>query len=124
MNVLFGRLGQLPILVWIVFFSIRCSFEDSTPPLFEKLSPRKTGITFQNNLKEEPLFNSVNYLYFNDGGGVAVGDINNDGLADIFFTANMRSNRLYLNRGGFQFDDITEKAGVGGGTEGWSTGAT
>ena len=124
MNVLFGRLGQLPILVWIVFFSIRCSFEDSTPPLFEKLSPRKTGITFQNSLEEEPLFNSVNYLYFNDGGGVAVGDINNDGLADIFFTANMRSNRLYLNRGGFQFDDITENAGVGGGTEGWSTGAT
>ena len=70
------------------------------------------------------MFNSVNYLYFYDGGGVAVGDLNNDGLADIYFTANILSNRLYLNRGNFQFEDITETAGVSGGIEGWTTGAT
>ena len=111
------------ILIWMGAFFVRCSFQQGQP-LFEKLTPQETNITFENTLEEEPLLNSVNYLYFYDGGGVAVGDINNDGLADIYFTANMLSNRLYVNKGDFQFEDITETAGVGGGKEGWSTGVT
>lgn len=117
----------LPLLtVWISVFFVHCSEvrKVASPPLFEKVSPRRTGIDFVNSLREEPLLNSINYLYFNDGGGVAVGDINNDGLSDIYFTANMNINRLYLNKGGFQFEDVTESAGVGGGVGGWSTGAT
>jgi hypothetical protein len=117
---------HLIILIWmeVIFLLCSCQRKDSSRPLFEKLSPRQTNIAFENALEEEPLFNSVNYLYFYDGGGVAVGDINNDGLADIYFTANMHSNRLYLNKGNFKFEDITKTAGVAGGTEGWSTGAT
>ncbi len=120
------RFKKLFILIWIgaLFVYSSCKQEDSIQTLFEKLTAEDTNIAFENTLEEEPLFNSVNYLYFYDGGGVAVGDINNDGLADIYFTANMYSNRLYVNKGDFQFEDITETAGVGGGTEGWSTGAT
>jgi hypothetical protein len=120
------KLTYLCLLVWIAVFFVHCSCQrkDAVQPLFEKLTPRQTNVTFENTLEEEPLFNSVNYLYFYDGGGVAAGDINNDGLADIYFTANMRLNRLYLNKGNFQFEDITENAGVGGGTGGWTTGAT
>lgn len=88
------------------------------------LESSETGITFENNLDEEELFNSINYLYFYDGGGVAVGDINNDGLTDIYFTANMYFNHLYLNKGDFQFEDITLKAGVSGSLNGWTTGTT
>jgi len=88
------------------------------------LSPAVTNITFENNVDEEELFNSINYLYFYDGGGVAVGDINNDGLADIYFTSNMYTNHLYLNKGEFHFEDITQEAGVYGGMEGWTTGVT
>jgi hypothetical protein len=119
-------LRQSLLLAWLgatfVYFS--CQQENSVQPLFEKLTPQQTNITFENTLEEEPLFNSINYLYLYDGGGVAVGDINNDGLADIYFTANMSQNHLYANRGDFQFEDITVTAGVGGGTEGWSTGTT
>ncbi|MFQ5639145.1 MAG: VCBS repeat-containing protein [bacterium] len=120
------RLRHLSVLIWTVAILAHCSCrqEVSVQPLFEKLTPQETNVTFKNILVEEPLFNSVNYLYFYDGGGVAVGDINNDGLADIYFTANMFSNRLYVNKGNFQFEDITESAGVGGGTGGWSTGVT
>jgi hypothetical protein len=115
-----------PLFVMMATLVVFCSCQrkDSIRPLFEKLSPRQTNIAFENTLEEEPLFNSINYLYFYDGGGVAVGDVNNDGLADIYFTANTHANRLYLNKGNFKFEDITETAGVAGETGGWTTGAT
>ena len=89
--------------------------------LFESLSPRRTGVEFVNELPESPDFNILNYLYYYNGGGVAVGDVDGDGLPDLYFTSNLGTNRLYRNRGRFEFEDVTERAGVGGG-EGWTTG--
>jgi enediyne biosynthesis protein E4 len=79
-------------------------------------------MNFKNQLKEDREHNILTYEYFYNGGGVAVGDINNDGLDDIFFTANMDENRLYLNQGNMRFDDITVSAGVAGRPGAWSTG--
>ena len=92
--------------------------------LFDSLSSSKTGVTFENKLVERPLFSILYYLYYYNGGGVATGDINNDGLPDIFFTANSKgNNKLYLNKGNFTFEDITEKAGVKGMAD-WCSGVT
>ncbi len=90
--------------------------------LFEHLPSNRTGITFENNLKESRKSNVLTYEYFYNGGGVAVGDINNDGLEDLYFTANMGPNKLYLNKGNLVFEDITAAAGVAG-YDGWKTGA-
>ncbi len=100
-----------------------CTTSDDSLLLFELLSPEATGITFVNELPEEAEFNILNYLYYYNGGGVAVGDIDNDGLPDLYFTSNLGPNRLYLNRGDYQFEDITERAGVAG-LEGWTSGVT
>lgn len=80
-----------------------------------------TGINFSNDIHNTKDFNIFSYRNFYNGGGAAIGDINNDGQADVFFTANMGSNKLYLNKGNWQFDDISDKAGLGG-TDKWSTG--
>lgn len=92
--------------------------------MFMQMDPAKTGIWFQNLLPEnDRSFNILDYLYYYNGGGVAIGDINNDGLPDIYFSANLGLNKLYLNKGNFVFEDITEKAGVKGLSE-WRTGVT
>lgn len=100
-----------------------CAKEQEQAPdtLFTSLSSDQTGIDFANQLKYDKEFNIYTYRNFYNGGGVAAGDINNDGLIDLYFTANMLSNRLYLNKGNFEFEDITEKAGVAG-KAAWSTG--
>jgi len=95
---------------------------DSTQ-LFQLLGPEKTGIDFVNEVTDGDTFNILTYRNFYNGGGVAIGDINNDSLPDLYFTANQKKNRLYLNKGNFQFEDITDKAGVGG-KMAWSTGVT
>ncbi|HJW30774.1 MAG TPA: VCBS repeat-containing protein, partial [Saprospiraceae bacterium] len=87
------------------------------------LSGTETGITFSNTVNETNWLNILTYFYFYNGGGVAAGDINDDGLPDLYFTANMGSNRLYLNKGNLKFEDITEKSGTGTQNE-WSTGVT
>jgi hypothetical protein len=89
--------------------------------LFQKLDAGKTNIDFINKLTYDDKFNIYTYRNFYNGGGVAIGDINNDGLPDIFLTANMLPNRLYLNKGNFQFEDITDIAGIGKKGK-WSTG--
>lgn len=90
---------------------------------FTLLQTNETGLDFQNILTESPQINVLTYQYFHNGGGVCVGDINNDGLPDIYFTSNLKPNILYLNKGNFKFENISEKARVTGG-RGWATGAT
>ncbi|UOY04824.1 VCBS repeat-containing protein [Muricauda sp. SCSIO 64092] len=90
--------------------------------LFHNPSPRETGIDFANSITENDELNILDYLYFYNGGGVAIGDINNDGLPDIYLSGNQVKNKLYLNKGGLNFEDITEQAGVGGQSS-WNTGS-
>ena len=96
----------------------------SQGPLFKLLSPKQTGIHFSNDIKESEELNVLTYEYFYNGGGVAVGDINNDGLPDLFFTANSKPCKLFLNLGGMKFRDITKEAGLEGRPGGWKTGVT
>jgi hypothetical protein len=90
--------------------------------LFKNLSPTQSKVTFQNDVTESEDLNILDYLYFYNGGGVAIGDINEDGLPDIFFSGNQVKNKLYLNKGNLEFQDITDNAGVGGDSS-WNTGA-
>ena len=89
--------------------------------LFSKLAATDTGIEFENKVVNTADFNIFTYRNFYNGGGVGIGDINGDGLPDVYLTANMGPNKLYLNKGNLQFEDITEKAGVAVANK-WSTG--
>ena len=106
--------------------SIQCDPGRETPAgttdtLFELISPDRSGVHFNNHIEEnfQHFFGTFNYVY--NGGGVAVGDINNDGLADLFFSGNDVSNKLYLNQGEFRFRDITKEAGLQE-SAGWDNG--
>jgi hypothetical protein len=101
--------------------SIDSGKEKSEKSLFTLLSSKNTGVDFVNEVEDQKEFNILNYRNFYNGGGVGIGDINNDGLEDIYFVSNMNSNRLFLNKGNLRFEDITEKAKVGG-RRLWSTG--
>ncbi|MFN7530607.1 MAG: FG-GAP-like repeat-containing protein [Gemmatimonas sp.] len=92
-------------------------------PLFESLPASRTGMAFVNTLPEAPEFSILNYLYYYNGGGVAVGDVDGDGRQDVYLSSNLESNRLYRNRGDFTFEDITARAGVAG-PPGWKTGVS
>lgn len=89
--------------------------------VFTEISPSASNINFRNDIEETKEQNILTYEYLFNGGGVAVGDLNNDGLPDIFFTGNMTPNKLYLNQGGLKFEDVTDKAGVAG-RDKWKTG--
>ena len=116
------------ILVMLVAVIYSCNSEkenksitSKTQTLFTLLDAKDTGIDFLNKVKNQKNFNIFKYRNFYNGGGVAIGDINNDGLADIYLTGNMVANKLYLNKGNLTFEDISKTAGIEG-NKPWSTG--
>lgn len=120
--------NKIVMILAIIYMCISCSNKNDTKgrpeedaKRFELISPTTSGINFKNQFSENNKFNFLNYSYLYNGGGVAVADIDNDGLLDLYFSSNQGSNKLYLNKGDFRFEDITQKAQVED-LEGWSTG--
>lgn len=109
-------------IYFILFSYILIQCTDSSEKLFNSVSSAATGITFSNTITAGDSLSVLDSEYLYNGGGVAIGDINNDGLQDIYFTGNMVSSRLYLNKGNLKFEDITEKANAG--TTTWANGAS
>ncbi|RYE13276.1 MAG: VCBS repeat-containing protein, partial [Sphingobacteriales bacterium] len=112
------------ICIAVAFFAPALSIAQQ--PLFKLLPVAQTGVKFSNEIVEKESLNVLSYEYFYNGGGVATGDINNDGLPDLMFTANMKPNKLYLNLGGLKFKDITKEASpfLEGRANSWKTGVT
>ncbi len=108
------------VFFFLIIIFASCS-KGNSDSLFTKLDASQTGIDFQNEVKNGKNMNIFKYRNFYNGGGVAIGDINNDGLADVFFTSNQGANKLYLNKGNFKFEDISKKSGIEG-KKAWSTG--
>jgi len=110
---------SIPFFLIVILF-VACN---NHPTLFKKITASQSGITFNNTIAENDSINPIDLEFLYNGGGVAVGDFNKDGLPDLYFTASITSNKLYLNKDGLAFEDITEKAGVAG--EGrWSNAAS
>ena len=99
-----------------------CSQPKKSDTLFTEMPSSITHIDFRNDIKENEDYNILTYEYLYNGAGVAIGDLNGDGLPDIYFTGNMTPDKLYLNKGNFRFEDVAEKAGVQGRKK-WKTGA-
>ena len=112
----------LPFILVLFLSACKNDFKNNSP-IFKKINASYSGINFSNTLKENDSLNYLTYAYMYMGGGISVGDINNDGLNDLFFTGNMVSNRLYLNKGNLKFEDITTIANVEGDNR-WFTGVT
>lgn len=107
----------------LLIVSLGCAPTEKNDPLFNKLDPSASGVSFANELPFDEEFNIYTYRNFYNGGGVAIGDIDNDGLSDIYFTGNRVKNKLYKNLGNLKFEDISEKAGIEG-QKAWSTGVS
>ena len=122
----------VPVLRVIIFLGLSFLFScnrnnnkqaEVKNPLFQLLPSSLTGINFNNKVVDTKDFNVFKYRNFYNGGGVAIGDVNNDGKPDIFFTSNQQKNRLYINKGNWKFEDVTDKANIGS-THQWHTGVT
>ena len=112
------------VILTAAFLALACEQQPTVPStLFSPIPASSSGLDFENTLSYDRNFNIYTYRNFYNGGGVAMGDVNGDGLVDLYFSANMLPNRLYLNKGNFEFEDITEAAGVAG-TRAWSTGVS
>jgi hypothetical protein len=110
-------------IFFIVLLSWSCHKVKKKDTLFEFVSLESSKIDFRNEVEDQKKINIITYQYYYNGGGIAIGDINNDGLEDIYFTSNLHGNHLYLNKGNFVFEDITQKAGVAGNSD-FTTGVT
>ncbi len=118
--------APLGMLLLMAILQVVCANpkNSSEKALFETLDSTQTRIGFVNHLPDhDKRLNILDYLYYYNGGGVAAGDINNDGLTDLYFVSNEGKNKLYLNKGNFQFEDISAKAGIEGLAD-WQTGVT
>ncbi len=114
----------LPLSIFIFLLLTNCQkTKNKKYYLFKKVPKTQTNITFQNKIKDDVKHNIMNYIYYYNGGGVSVGDFNNDNLPDIYFISNKGDNKLFLNKGNLNFEDITKKAGVKGKAD-WQTGST
>ena len=114
----------LSLVLCVAWLLGACTSKKDDQKLFELLSPDETGVDFNNRLHEDDQLNILTYEYFYNGGGVGAGDINNDGLADLFFTGNMSESKLYVNKSKDQqikFEDITAQSGIQI-SEGWARG--
>ncbi|WP_339647737.1 VCBS repeat-containing protein [uncultured Salegentibacter sp.] len=119
--------------IFIMLFFMACANDkteneipaekENKDALFSKMSSTQTGINFENTITNTKDFNIFRYRNFYNGAGVGIGDINNDGLPDIYLTSNLGENKLYLNKGDFKFEDITKSSGTAG-TKNWSTGVS
>ena len=107
--------------IMTLFLVMSCASDKTSNKLFSIVNPKKSGIDFVNEVEDGSDFNVLNYRNYYNGGGVAIGDLNQDGFADIYFTANMGPNKLYLNQGDWSFIEVSKKAKVEG-AQGWSTG--
>ena len=112
-----------PIVLGVTLWLSACQSASDTTTLFTRLPPDDTGIHFRNTLRETEDFNVMKYGYFYNGGGVAIGDVNHDGLPDIYFTGNLVASRLYINQGDWTFREEAEAAGVAAAGL-WNTGTT
>ena len=114
------KINNLFVLVFALVVS-SCADNKKSETLFERLSASYTGIDFENTITTNDSINILNYEYLYNGGGVGVGDFNNDNLPDVFFSGNLTSGKLYLNKGALKFEDITSASGIN--TSGkWTTG--
>lgn len=107
----------------ILMMSLGVIAQTPRKTLFKPVTAEESGVNFTNALRESPVLNIITYEYYYNGGGVGLGDFNNDGLTDIYFSANMQPGKLYLNKGNMKFEDITAKAGVSA-KKGWKTGVS
>ena len=110
-----------PVLIFILIGFLFQACASGDKPLFREVRPESSGLTFTNPIREDETFNMLRYEYLYNGGGVGIGDFNNDGRPDIYFTASLGPNALFLNEGNLRFREVTREAGVDG-QKRWSRG--